>query len=715
MKKSLVIAEKPSVGRDIARVLNCRQDRNGYIEGDKYIVSWALGHLVSLKNPEDYSKNYREWKMEDLPIIPKKMETKLIPNTKKQFFTIKKLSDRQDIKEVIIATDAGREGELVARWIIEGFSKNYPLKRLWISSVTDKAIRDGFKNLRDVRDYDNLYSAAVARSEADWIVGINGTRALTVKYNAQLSCGRVQTPTLNMVYKREEERRNFVPKDFASLKANVDGIDFQWRDRKTGNTREFNIDSMRDLEKKLKNSKPSLRDKKVKLKKSYPAKLYDLTELQKDSYRIYKYSAKETLNIMQKLYEEKKALTYPRTDSRYLTEDIVPTLKDRLKAVSGEHKAYANRLSMKSIKANKNFVDNTRVRDHHAIIPTEEFVDINELTNREKHIYNLVVRRFLEALSDPYEYEETTVSLDIGGEEFTSKFEKPLKLGYKELSDKENHLSTGGLKDLKLRNLSLTVDKTQPKPYLNEGSLIGYMENPVSFLDDSERDKAKILGEIGGIGTVATRGDIIDKLFNSFLLEKRGEDIVTTSKGRQLLQLVPEDLKSPGLTAVWEKKLEKIEDGKMSKDSFINEAKSYTREIVKDINTSSQNYVHDNLTGTRCPICNEYMLEVKTRNGKMYVCQDRNCKGRKNIYRTTNRRCPQCMKKMRLSGEGQSEKFYCQCGYTESMKEYEKLKKEKKKIPSKGEVKKYLKSQEKQDDNINSDLFDALKSLKLDK
>ena len=713
MKKSLVLAEKPSVARDIARVLNCKIKKRGYIEGDRYIVTWALGHLVTLKNPEDYKKEYKTWDLNILPIIPNKLETKLIPNTKKQFFTIKKLGDRKDIGEVIIATDAGREGELVARWIIEGLGKKYPTKRLWISSVTDKAIRDGFKNLKDGRDYENLYQAAKARAEADWIVGINATRALTTKHNAQLSCGRVQTPTLNMIYQREEDIKKFVPKEYFKLEAIIGGEKFYWRNKNSKDSREFNKDKIEDIYKNIKDREVKLLDKSIRLRKLYPKKLYDLTELQKDTYNIYNYSAKETLNIMQNLYEREKALTYPRTDSKYLTEDIVATLKDRLKTIrSGQYRNFASELLKKNIKANKNFVDNKKVTDHHAIIPTEEYVDINTLENKEKNVYNLVVKRFLEVLYPAYEYEETIVIVDIGGEEFISKFENPKVLGWKAIDGSKLEINKKVISNLKISGLKISSDFTKAKPYLNEGSLLSYMEDPREFMKDASTKDKKIMEKIGGIGTVATRADIIDKLFNTQSIENRGRDIVTTSKGRQLLELVPEDLKSPELTADWEKKLEEINRGSLKKKDFINEATDYTKKIISDIKKDEVKYRHDNLTTTACPECGKKMLEISNKNGKYYSCQDRNCRGRINIYKVTNSRCPNCKKKLKLKGDKGSELFYCSCGHRENMEQFNERRGQGKGNLSKSEVKKYMKKQDNKEDNINSDLFAALKDLK---
>ena len=329
--KHLVIAEKPSVARDIARVLGCGKKTNIYMEGKDYIVTWALGHLVTLADPEEYGEQYKTWSMDTLPMLPKHWKLVVIRQTSKQYHAVKEQIFRKDVSDIIIATDAGREGELVARWILDKAGNKKPIQRLWISSVTDKAIREGFAHLRPGRDYENLYHAAVARAESDWVVGINATRALTCKYNAQLSCGRVQTPTLAMIAAREEEIRKFRPQTYYGLKASAGGITFTWTDSRTGSGRTFDrerVDSIR----RSSAAKLHITEVKMKAKKTYSPALYDLTALQREANQRYGYSAKETLNIMQRLYENYKVLTYPRTDSRYLTSDMTGTLKERLKA-----------------------------------------------------------------------------------------------------------------------------------------------------------------------------------------------------------------------------------------------------------------------------------------------------------------------------------------------------------------------------------------------
>lgn len=399
MAKSIVIAEKPSVARDIARVLKCDKKGNGYLEGSKYIVTWALGHLVTLADPESYDVKYKQWNLEDLPMLPERLKLTVIKQTGKQFNAVKSQLLRKDVNEIIIATDAGREGELVARWIIDKVKMQKPIKRLWISSVTDKAIKDGFANLKPGKAYDNLYASAVARSEADWYIGLNATRALTTRFNAQLNCGRVQTPTVAMIASREDEIKHFKAQTYYGIEAQTaERLKLTWQDTK-GNSRSFNKEKTDAIVNKISKQNATVVDIDKKQKKSFAPGLYDLTELQRDANKIFGYSAKETLNIMQKLYEQHKVLTYPRTDSRYISSDIVGTLPERLKACGvGEYRPLAHKVLQKPVKSNKSFVDDSKVSDHHAIIPTESYVNFSAFTDKERKIYDLVVKRFLAVL-----------------------------------------------------------------------------------------------------------------------------------------------------------------------------------------------------------------------------------------------------------------------------------------------------------------------------
>ncbi|WP_302419612.1 DNA topoisomerase III [Blautia marasmi] len=734
--KSLVIAEKPSVARDIARVLGCGKKLNGAMEGGRYIVTWALGHLVTLDDPEGYDKKYREWKMEHLPMIPKKMELVVIKQTAKQYNAVKTQLYRNDVGEIIIATDAGREGELVARWILEKANCRKPIKRLWISSVTDKAIRDGFAHLKDGRDYNNLYAAAVSRAEADWLVGINATRALTCKYNAQLSCGRVQTPTLAMIAKREEEIRNFRPVDFYGMTVLSGGIQFTWQDKKSGSCRSFQQEKMESLLKEVRAGSLTIESIDKTAKKTFSPGLYDLTELQRDANKKFGFSAKETLNIMQRLYENHKVLTYPRTDSRYIGSDVVGTLKERLKACAvGPYRKLAGSLSMKPIKASKSFVDDKKVSDHHAIIPTEQFVQLDHMTNEERKIYDLVVRRFLSVLMPPFEYEQTTVKAQAAGEIFLAKGKIVKSPGWKEAydsswsdDDDEEEYGTNrepALKDQTLpavkkgdtfpaSKAELTTGKTKPPAHFNEATLLSAMENPIKFMESHDAKAAKTLGETGGLGTVATRADIIDKLFNTFLMEKRGKDIYITSKAKQLLELVPEDLRKPELTADWEMKLSKIADGRLKKEAFLSDIKDYTQDIIQEIKTGDGTFRHDNLTNTKCPVCGKRMLSVNGKNSKLLVCQDRECGHRETISRTSNARCPKCHKRMELYVKGKEETFICPCGYKEKLSSFQSRREKEGAGVSKKDVQKYLTKQKKEAaEPLNNAFADAFAKLKL--
>ncbi|MBS3202151.1 DNA topoisomerase III [Turicibacter bilis] len=722
MSKRLVLAEKPSVGRDIARVLNCTKQGNGYLEGKDYIVTWALGHLVTLADPEAYDVKYKSWNLEDLPMLPKQFKLVVIPKTSKQFKAVKEQMLRKDVSEIIIATDAGREGELVARWIIEKVGVKKPIKRLWISSVTDKAIQQGFKTLKDGRNYDNLYSSAIARSEADWIVGMNATRALTTKHNAQLSCGRVQTPTLAMIAKREEEIKQFKPKTYYGLTAISQGIKWTWQDGKSKDIKTFNEERIGQLFKSLQGQSAQIEKVAKTEKKVYAPGLYDLTELQRDANRMFGFSAKETLSIMQKLYEHHKVLTYPRTDSRYISTDIVETLPERLKAVAiGPYRAVANQLLKGKLVTNKSFVDDKKVSDHHAIIPTEQTALLTDLSDKERKIFDLVVKRFLAVLSKPFVYEQTTLTAKIGSETFVAKGKRVLSLGFKEIyshqdEEADDHqnlpLVEVGMV-LPISKIIQTSGRTQPPAYFNEATLLSAMENPARFMNGASSDVVKTLNETGGLGTVATRADIIEKLFNSFMIEKKGQEIHLTSKGRQLLDLAPTDLKSPELTGEWEQKLSDIASGKLKRQSFVNQMREYATAVVQEIKGSDAKYKHDNLTTTKCPECGKPMLAVNGKRGKMLVCQDRECGTRKTISQITNSRCPNCHKKLELRGEGENRMFACVCGHREKLSTYNKRKQEQKKQGSKRDVQKYLREQEKNSEPMNSALADALANLKL--
>ena len=729
--KSLVIAEKPSVARDIARVLHCSQKGNGCLEGKEYVVTWALGHLVTLADPEEYDKKYMKWEMNALPMMPEHMKLVVIRQTAKQYNAVKTQLFRKDVGDIIIATDAGREGELVARWILDKSGCRKPIRRLWISSVTDKAIRDGFQNLKDGREYNDLYRAAAARAEADWLVGMNGTRAMTCKYNAQLSCGRVQTPTLAIIAMREEEIRHFQPKEYYGITVNAGEILWTWKDQKSGSLRTFHKEKAEEIREKIKDGALTIISVTKKPKKTQAPGLYDLTTLQREANQKYGFSAKETLNIMQRLYENHKVLTYPRTDSRYIGKDVVPTIKERLKACgTGPYRKLAGALLNKPIQVNGSFVDDKKVSDHHAIIPTEQFVQLDHMTNEERKIYDMVVRRFLSVLYPAFEYEQTAMEAEAFGYVFAASGKTVKNFGWKEVYEgdyrEEEDENEQEMKDqslpvykegekLKILDIRMKEGKTKPPARFTEATLLAAMENPVKYLSTGDRQAAKTLGETGGLGTVATRADIIEKLFNSFMMEKKGNEIHLTSKAKQLLELVPEDLKKPELTADWEKKLSDIAKGKLRQDTFLKEIRDYTCEIVDEIKTASGTFRHDNITNKICPECGKRLLAVNGKNSKMLVCQDRECGYRETISRTTNARCPKCHKRMEMIVKGKEETFICACGYKEKLSSFQARRKKEGAGVNKRDVQKYLKQQQKEaKEPVNNAFAQALAGIKLD-
>ena len=729
--KSLVIAEKPSVARDIARVLHCSQKGNGCLEGKEYVVTWALGHLVTLADPEEYDKKYMKWEMNALPMMPEHMKLVVIRQTAKQYNAVKTQLFRKDVGDIIIATDAGREGELVARWILDKSGCRKPIRRLWISSVTDKAIRDGFHNLKDGREYNDLYRAAAARAEADWLVGMNGTRALTCKYNAQLSCGRVQTPTLAIIAMREEEIRHFQPKEYYGITVNAGEILWTWKDQKSGSLRTFHKEKAEEIREKIKDGALTIISVTKKPKKTQAPGLYDLTTLQREANQKYGFSAKETLNIMQRLYENHKVLTYPRTDSHYIGKDVVPTIKERLKACgTGPYRKLAGALLNKPIQVNGSFVDDKKVSDHHAIIPTEQFVQLDHMTNEERKIYDMVVRRFLSVLYPAFEYEQTAMEAEAFGYVFAASGKTVKNFGWKDVYEgdyrEEEDENEQEMKDqslpvykegekLKILDIRMKEGKTKPPARFTEATLLAAMENPVKYLSTGDRQAAKTLGETGGLGTVATRADIIEKLFNSFMMEKKGNEIHLTSKAKQLLELVPEDLKKPELTADWEKKLSDIAKGKLRQDTFLKEIRDYTCEIVDEIKTASGTFRHDNITNKICPECGKRLLAVNGKNSKMLVCQDRECGYRETISRTTNARCPKCHKRMEMIVKGKEETFICACGYKEKLSSFQARRKKEGAGVNKRDVQKYLKQQQKEaKEPVNNAFAQALAGIKLD-
>ncbi|MED4603384.1 DNA topoisomerase III [Paenibacillus validus] len=665
--KSLVLAEKPSVAKEIARVLGCGQKHKHYYEGAGYVVTWALGHLVTLAEPEDYDPSYKEWRLEDLPLIPRQMKLKVIRETTPQFKAIASLAKRSDLGQLIIATDAGREGELVARWIMELVRWNKPFQRLWISSQTDKAIRDGFASLKPGTAYDPLYRSAVCRAEADWLIGLNLTRALTCKHNAQLAAGRVQTPTLAMMMEREKQIKSFQAKDYWLLRADFGSFQATWRSSAHPDGRLFDKAAAEALLAKLNRTQAAQVSQLKMTEKQEPHPLaYDLTELQRDANKRYGFTAKQTSNVLQRLYEQHKLVTYPRTDSRFLSTDIVPTLPGRLKSLQVQpYLGLVKPLLAKPLPVTKRIADDSKVTDHHAIIPTDERPQLNNLSADERKLYDLIVKRFISLFYPAYRYDETAVVIELGGEAFHAKGRVVRDKGWRSMYEEAawSHLADDEESDD--RDAADGSNAVQTLPALQKGialnnvrlSLHKQMTKPPSRY--TEAGLLSIM-EKHGLGTPATRADIIEKLLSTDTIERRMNTLQPTGKGAQLMELVVPELRSPELTAAWEQELQRISTGQGDAQSFMNRIRKQTESIVRDVKASEAEYKPHNLTNSRCPECGKSLQEIKGKHGKRLVCIDREC-GYKRAAEAplSNKRCPQCRKKMEIH-TGKAGK-YAQC------------------------------------------------------
>ncbi|MFT9847134.1 DNA topoisomerase III [Aneurinibacillus sp. REN35] len=657
--KTLVLAEKPSVGREIARVLGCNQKNKNYIEGPKYIVTWALGHLVELAEPEDYDPKYKTWRLDDLPIVPDRMRLKVIRESSHQFRAISQLTKRKDIKDLIIATDAGREGELVARWIMELIKWNKPYKRLWISSQTDKAIKEGFAQVKPGAAYDNLYQSAVCRAEADWLIGLNITRALTSKFNAQLSAGRVQTPTLSMLIEREEEIRKFKPVEYWTLTADFGSFSGMWRAKSNQNGRLFKKETAQEIDRKIEGKKGKIVDVKTSEKNEPQPLAYDLTELQRDANKRYNFSAKHTSNVLQKLYEQHKLVTYPRTDSRHLTSDMIPTFKSRLDSIEvGPYAQLVRPLQkLKSLPITKRIVDDSKVTDHHAIIPTEEPLRLGELTNDERKLYDLIVRRFIALFYPAYRYERIQLTAEVDGEAFYAQGKSVKDIGWKTVYGAESSASSAEETGEEEADQTLPPLREGDEVAIKHTAMHSHLTKPPQRLTESDL-LARM--EKNNLGTPATRADIIEKLLKTDTIERQGNRLYPTKKGTQLIELVTEELRSPELTAKWECQLEDIARGRGDAAAFLSNIRRQAAVLVKEIRTSEAEYKPHNVTGSKCPECGENLREIKGKRGKMLVCPSRECSYRRSAEKQlSNRRCPQCKKKMELR-TGKAGKFF-QC------------------------------------------------------
>lgn len=687
--KQLIIAEKPSVAKDLSRVLKATKKTKNYYEGDKVIVTWALGHLLTLKMPEDLNKEWQQWQLETLPMLPKQIGIKPLPKTGHQLKAIAALAKRKDVGEAVIATDAGREGELVARWILQWVRFNKPVKRLWISSQTDKAIKQGFANLKPASQYDDLFESAISRAKADWLVGLNVTRALTVKYQDNLSAGRVQTPTLALVRQQEKQIEKFLPQEYFTIQFADNQLTFthQQKNPQAIKTRE----AAQQLVQQMSQTAGTVEKIEEKVKRQAAPLPYDLTEIQREANQRYGFSAKKTLSLVQSLYETHKVVTYPRTDSKYLTTDMQNTMKERLQAISDFDPQVKTIIKNGAKVVLKKVFNNALVSDHHALIPTEQRANFAKLSSDEQRIYQMIVSRFLMLFLPEYQEKVEKITLSFDSERFVASNKKVLEPGWKGTSDEVKAKVVHYTEGQKIKG-EFSIEKqltTPPKP-LSEGALLAKMEKY-------------------SLGTPATRAEMIEKLIKSDLMERKANYLAVTPKGKQLLGLVNPSLVTPELTEKWEKNLEKIAKGQMKSQQFIQQIEQDTKRLVAEIKQSNQSYQDFSITQKRCPECGSLLKEKNGRDGKRLVCTNADCHySRRKEPKVSNHRCPQCHKKMEII-EGKNGTYY-RCKYdgtTEKMQ----TKAERKQKMTKHEEKRLLKKYSQENTEMESPLALALKAM----
>lgn len=690
MGKKLIVTEKPSVAKDYAKILGAKPQGRDYFESDRYLITWAYGHLLTLKLPEDIDSAWRTWQMETLPMIPKQIGLKPLPKTSRQLKLIGNLAKRKDVTGGIIATDSGREGEAVGRYIFEWLKFSKPLERLWISSQTEKAVKTGFAQLKPAKDYENLYQSAVARGKADWLVGLNVTRALTVKYEDNLSAGRVQTPTLNLVHSAQEKSEKFIPTTYYSIDL-VHGNEtgrLQLKNPQQFTERQQAEDFVKELAGKI----GRVTDVTVKEKAVAAPLPYDLTELQQTANSLYQYSAKKTLSIVQSLYETHKIVSYPRTDSKYLPKDVAATMKERLQALAGYDERAKRYLAQGATVRQTAVFNDSKVTDHYALIPTEERPRYEKLSTDESRVYNLIVERFLGLFAEKYVTATTKAQVQVADAVFYFKQEKVLQAGWKaetkEASQSTSKTDWSAIKSVK-GDFKINKELTSAPKLATEGTLLAQMEK-------------------WNLGTPATRAEIIEKLLKSELMERRGNFLAVTPKGRQLLSLVNPSLASPELTAKWERSLEAIAKGQENPRRFLQGIEADTKRLVAEIKASKETYKDFSLTTKICPECGSQLRERNTKDGKIYICSNSECSyRRRKDPKVSNHRCPQCHKKMEIIDGKNGAFFKCKfCGITEKVPD----KQERKKKMTKNEERRLMKQYSQAEDNVESPLAAALKA-----
>lgn len=648
MGKTLILAEKPSVGRDIARVLGVKGKGEGCITGDDYIVSWAVGHLIEICNPEEMNPEWKQWRFETLPMLPKELKTKVISQSRKQYSVVKSLLLSPEIDDVICATDSGREGELIFRYIYRQAGCKKPVRRLWISSMTDAAIKEGFRTLKPDSDYDSLYISARCRSDADWLIGMNASRAFSIRYNAQLPIGRVQTPTLSLLVQRAKEIREFVPKDYWEIKADFGDYAGLWLDRESNECRCYDEQKATAVADKVRGKTGTVTESSSEHKKQPSPQLYDLTSLQREANKLLGLSAAKTLNIVQDLYEKHKLLTYPRTDSRYLPHDMIPKVKKIIETLPQPYTALTEKLkALPKLPVSGRYYNDAKVSDHHAIVPTGNYSALSKLSDIERKVFDMVAKRLISIHYPDYEYDAVKLITTVEGEPFRSSGSTPTVMGWKEVygfDDDEAKeppvplLPVGT--ERKVHRVTTKALKTKPPVPHTDASLLHAMETAGRILDDEElRESMKD----SGLGTPATRAATIEHLIEKGYAKRMRKAIEATEKGEKLISVAPEDLTSPVITGRWEKALSGMakqnaaSDASAMADRFMEGIHKFAAFLVEQGKTapemqfereeykkkgrksasSSASKVTD--VGIPCPVCKKGHV---TENSKAFGCSE---------------------------------------------------------------------------------------------
>lgn len=626
MARFLVIAEKPSVAQSYAKNLSAYKKQDGYMEGENCLVSWCLGHLAEYARPEEYDERYAKWQFDDLPIIPEKWKLQVSADKKKQFSVLKDLMNREDIEYLVNGCDAGREGELIFQRVYDLSGCRKPVRRLWISSMEDEAIRNGFHEMKDAGFYSNLCMAAVCRAQADWLIGMNATRAYTTKYYKKLVVGRVQTPTLAMLTERQDRIEHFQKETFYRVEL-TDGKLVAVSENITNKADAELLAALCD------GSEAIITELKREQKKVSPPKLYDLTSLQREANRYFGFTAKKTLDLLQELYEE-KLVTYPRTDSRFVTEDMIGTVEE----LAGKMPLMLPFVEYGQLGHNiKRVVNNEKVSDHHAILPTKEAVEkgIVDLPVDKKNLMILIGQQVLQAVGEDYLYEQTDVTVNCQKNEFTARGKTAVQMGFKDVekafrshcvktekedSDRQLEIPYGYQKGMQIFNVKAetSIHYTSPPKSFNEDTLLAAMETAGNKEFDEKTEKK-------GLGTPATRASTIEKLVASGYAQRKGKQIIPTAEGRELIRVMPENLKSAGLTAEWENRLLLMERGELNGKQFMDDIVTMLEEILngcRKIPEEERNRFQTakELIG-KCPVCGSDIFEGK----RNFYCSNRQC------------------------------------------------------------------------------------------